>query len=389
MQNNQKKIMILGAGEMQTPVIKKAKEEKYFVIVVDFDKNAPGFNYADIKLLISTHDKKKILEQAIKYNIDGILTTSDYPVRIVAYVSEKLGLKALNQESANICTDKYLLRQKLRNSNLNHPKYFLIENKKDLDKINFFPAIIKPVDSSASKGVKKINSVEELKNEYEISKTYSNSKKIIVEEYIKGKEFSVESITYNGKTNIIAITEKTKVGEDKGYFVEYSHKIPANITNSEKLAIESETIKLINIIGLDNSSSHTEVILTKNNTAYIVEIGARLGGDYIASDLVFLSKGVDMTKNIIKMSINEEIDIDIKNNLYSAIQFITPNNYYSAKKFIESNNNHIIKSEIKPYKNITIKNSLDRQGYIIIQASSDKKINDLLNKINNEFSLKS
>jgi carbamoyl-phosphate synthase large subunit len=383
MPNSKKKLMILGAGEIQVPVILKAKNEGYYVIVVDFDKSAPGFKFADIKLVISTHNEKEILEQAVKYNIDGILTTSDFPVRVVASIAEKLGLKALNKESANICTDKFLLRQKIKESNLNYPNYILAETISDLSVVDYFPAIIKPIDSSASKGVKKVNSKEELIKEFEISISYSNSKKVIVEEFIEGNEFSVESLTYNGKTDVIAITEKNKIGEDKGHFVEYSHKIPANITEQESELIKQTTLDIIKVINLDNSSSHTEIILS-NNKAYIVEIGARLGGDYIASDLVYLSNGVDMLKNIIKMSVNEENDIKTKYNMYSAIQFITPDNYLSANSFIESNNKQMIKFDIKPYKNIIIKNSLDRLGYIIIQTSTKNELENLLNKINNE-----
>jgi len=380
---SKKKLMILGAGEIQVPVIIKAKDEGFFVIVVDFDESAPGFKYADIKLVISTHDEKKIFEQAVKNNIDGILTTSDFPVRVVASIAEKLGLKALSRESANICTNKFLLRQKLKYSNLNCPKYILAKTINDLSVIDFFPAIIKPIDSSASRGVKKVNSKEELKKEFEISLSYSNAKKIIIEEFIEGKEFSVESLTYNGETDIIAITEKNKIGEDKGYFVEYSHKIPANITKHESKLIKQTTIDIIKAINLNNSSSHTEIIIS-NDKAYLVEIGARLGGDFIASDLVYLSKGVDMLKNIIKMSVNEEIDIKTKYHKYSAIQFITQDNYLSAKNFIDTKNKQMIKFDIKPYKNISIKNSLDRLGYIILQTLKNNELEDLLNKINNE-----
>lgn len=384
MQNKQKIIMLLGAGQMQVPLIKKCKDLNLYTIVVDFDKNAPGFAYSDKNLIISTHDEEAIYKEAKKNKIDGILTTSDFPVRSVAYVAEKLGINGLSSNAAKISTNKYLLREELKNTQLSCPKYIKIENASELSKVDFFPAIIKPVDSSASRGVKKVNTKEELEQEYKISKNFSNSKKVIVEEYIEGKEFSVESVTLNGKTTVIAITDKKIIGKENGYFVEFSHIIQANINTSEKELIENTTIDLIDAIKLDFSSSHTEIILS-NNKAYVIEIGARLGGDYIGSDLVYQSTGVDMLQNIINIAISESIDIKKKHKHFAAVQFITPANYKPAEEYIKKNRNSIIRYQMEPYKCIEIKNSLDRLGYIIVSSSSKDELNNILSKINDEY----
>lgn len=384
MRNNKKSIMILGAGEIQEPVIRKSVSEGYYTIAVDYNPDAPGFQYADKGLLISTHNKKEILKAAKQYNIDGILTTSDFPVRVVAYVAEKMNLKALSVETANICTDKFLLRETLKKTALNHPKYVLAENKKDLSKVNFFPAVIKPVDASASRGVRKVNTKEELLKEYEVSRSFSISKKVIIEKYIDGREYSVETITYSGKTNIIAITQKIKTGEKEGYFVEYAHKLPADITKKDYELIKKTVLELINIVKLNNSSAHIEIILS-GNEAYIVEIGARLGGDFITSDLVPLATGIDMLKNIIKISVNEDPDTNIKYNKYSGVQFVTSNNYNSAVEFIKKKRKSLIKYNLKSYKKNIVKNSLDRLGYIILQTSTKDKLDNLFKKINNEY----
>ena len=87
-----KKIMVLGAGEMQVPVIKKIKQLGYQSIALDYDENAIGFKYADVNYVVSSTDAEKVLEVARKENVDALLTTSDYPVNVVAQVSEILGL---------------------------------------------------------------------------------------------------------------------------------------------------------------------------------------------------------------------------------------------------------------------------------------------------------
>jgi len=368
---------------MQVPLIKKSKEKGLFTIVVDYDKEAPGFNFADKKYFISTHDKDKVLQIAKENKVDGIVTSSDFPVKVVAYVCEELKLSGLKSDVAEICTDKYLLREKINNTELNSPKYRLLEKVEDLYDINLSPAIIKPVDSSASRGVEKVVNKEQLLKAYQNSLVFSNSKKVIIEEFIEGREFSVESYTNNNRTEVIAITEKKLVGKEKGCFVEFSHKIPANISEIEKELISTATKKLINIIGLNNSASHTEIILS-NNKAYIVEIGARPGGDFIASDLVYLSTGVDMLNIVIDGALGLKVKYNYTKNCYSAIQFITPQNYFSAQKFIKEKNKHIYKYVILNYEEKEIKNSLDRLGYIIFKAKTETDLNKLVYKINNE-----
>ena len=101
--NRQRRIMILGAGQIQVPISKNV-ELNLYTIAVDYDNCAPGFEYVDLKINLSTHDKEGILKEAKELNIDGILTTSDFPVRTIAYVSEKLELNGLSQKAALIST---------------------------------------------------------------------------------------------------------------------------------------------------------------------------------------------------------------------------------------------------------------------------------------------
>ncbi|MFK1670467.1 hypothetical protein ACIXAX_21845, partial [Bacteroides fragilis] len=103
-----KKVLILGAGEMQIPIIVKTRQMGALAIVADMDSNAPGFEFSDEQLIISTLDIEKLMEYAEKDNLDGVLTTSDYPVNVVASISKKLHLTAMSEDVAKICTNKYL-----------------------------------------------------------------------------------------------------------------------------------------------------------------------------------------------------------------------------------------------------------------------------------------
>lgn len=379
----QKKILIIGAGEMQVPIIHKAKKLGLYVLTVDKNIDAVGNKYADIALEIDTIDRDRILEAAVKYEIDAILTTSDYPVKVVAFISQKINLHGPSIGATEIATNKYLLRKKLQNSNIVVPLFWNLRSENDIirqkNEYNY-PLIIKPVDSSASRGVRKINCFDELVEGYREAKKFSLSGEVVLEEYIEGNEYSIESLTQNGKTFIIAITEKQTNGSGGEYFVEDRHIIPALLTEKDEIAIKEMVECAVSSIGLDNSASHTEIKLSKKGPI-IIEIGARLGGDYITSDLVHIATGVDMLKNACLLALGEKIQIQKTQKLFSGIQFINSENYKAATKKIEiiSNRKDYVRSEIKEYQNKKLTNSLDRLGYFICKSETRKGLYELLN----------
>ncbi len=376
-----KRLLILGAGEMQIPVILKAKNMGLYVMVADMDSEAPGMKYADEAFIISTLDKERILQLATEQNINGILTTSDAPVNVVSYVSEVLGLPSMSTETADICTNKYKQRQRFKETGVNTPYFKLCTENSDLNDVNQFPCIVKPVDSSASRGVTKASCFEELTKAFEFAKENSRTGQIIVEGFIEGREFSVETLTQGGITTVITVTEKITIGETEGYFVENTHIQPARISEEEYKLIADEVIKAARAIGLDNCPSHTEIKMNGKGVC-IIEMACRLGGDYITSDLVPLSTGVDMLQHLIRLSLGEEIRIDKPLAMCSAVQFLTPANYDKCVNFIDNRHGDTIRYDVKPFSDKTIKSSLDRLGYIIIQTHSMNALEEILKQLN-------
>lgn len=366
---------------MQVPIIALAKQLGHTTIVADYDPNAPGFKYADVKSTISTIDKDAVLELAKNEQVDGILTTSDYPVRVVAYVGENLGLPAMTQQVAEVCTDKYQQRLLFKNNGINTPFFVQCDANSDLSGLTDFPYIVKPVDSSASRGVERVNTPNELLEAVKTACDLSRSGKSIVESFIGGKEFSVETLTQNGITHIIQITEKLTRGEEQGYFVEDTHIEPARISDAEADAIREEVLKAAKAVGVDNCPTHTEIKLWNGNP-YIIEMACRLGGDYITSDLVPLSTGISMMENLIRLSLGENIDVVTKFSKWSCVQFLNEENYFKCKEFIATGDTHIKRCEVEEYKDSVIKNSLDRLGYVILQAVTREEIEKVLEVIN-------
>ncbi|RUT57712.1 hypothetical protein C1142_10685 [Clostridium botulinum] len=305
-----KKLMIIGSGELQVPLIKICKKNGYEVIATDRDENAKGFAYADKSIVVDGTDKEKILEYAIKWNIDGIVTTAEITLFTVVFVCEKLGLKGPSMKAAQISNDKYLMRKCMIENGIKSPRFWLVHNNDELNEIENeikFPVVIKPVDVSGSIGVMKADNMDEIKAIFDDISVKSRSNRVIIEEFMEGPEFSVETLSMNGIHNMIAITEKKVSGYP--YFVEERHVIPANINNKQEKEIKDLVIRLLNACKFDNCAGHTEVKLTEDGPM-IVETGARIGGDYIASDLVPLATGISMHQSIAKIALGEEISFE-------------------------------------------------------------------------------
>ena len=321
-----KSIFILGASRLQIPAIKMAKKKGFFVYVLDYDPDAVGIKYADAFLEISTIDKEAVYQAAVEYKPDYIITsTSDMPVRTVSWVNEKLGKPTdISYEGAICATDKVAMRKRMKECGVPIPVYHEVTSLKDFfEVITKMPDIfiLKPADNAASRGVVMIDKKEnpDLENIYNYTVRYSRSGKVLVEEFMEGPEVSVESYTINGEPHIITITDKLVTKPP--FFVELGHTEPSRLTFEQQNDIKKVAIAAIKAIGMKDGPNHTEIKVTPSG-AKLVEIAARLGGDFITSKLVLLSTGIDMIECSFATLIGEKVKC--KQTIYqgSAIRFI-------------------------------------------------------------------
>lgn len=321
-----KKIMILGASILQLPAIVKAKELGLEVIAVDMNPEAVGFKVEGVNNeIISTIDTEKILEAAKRHNIDGIMTlATDMPMRSVATVARELNLVGIDQETALKATNKAEMRKALHENDVPIPRFYKVSTLEEFkDVIQEFPDwfMIKPADSSGSRGIYLANSdmgIDELVERYNYSVQYSKIGDVVVEEYMRGPEVSVETLSVDGVCHVIQITDKMTTGAP--HFVELGHAQP---TKHRKEVVDkiAEIAKAANrAIGIKNGPSHTEIIVTSDGPK-IVELGARLGGDNIATHLVPLSTGVNMVECCIKIALGEKPDFVSKWSRGAAIRY--------------------------------------------------------------------
>lgn len=304
--NMNKSIFILGGSMLQMPTILKAKDRGLYVYVLDYDPECDARDVADKFLLISTIDKEAVLEAAKEYKPDYIMTsTSDMPVRTASWVNEKLGRKCgISYEDSICATDKSMMRLRMKEKGVPVPDFFILESFEDFEAlIKDLPDtlqkvfVLKPADNAASRGVKLVDAMDldadKAKELWDFTSQYSRGGRVLAEEYMEGAEVSVESVTVNGITHIITITDK-KVTHVP-YFVETGHTEPSRLSKDEQEDIEKVALAAIKAVGIINGPSHTEIKVTKTG-AKLVEIAARLGGDFITSRLVPLSSGVNLNE---------------------------------------------------------------------------------------------
>lgn len=319
--NKQKTIMILGASVLQLPAIDEARNMGLRVVVIDMNPNAIGFNVPGvIKEVISTIDIEGVIKAAKKHHIDGVMTlATDMPMRTVAAVASACGLVGISEDTAVKATDKAVMRETLFNAGVPVPNYVRVCNENDFKKVSGLfsvPFIVKPSDSSGSRGIALVKDKDYAIDAYRYTKAFSRNGIVVVEEYMVGPEVSVETIAVDGKVHVIQITDKITTGAP--HFVEMGHTQPTQLASTKE--IKRVAVAANKALGIQNGPSHTEIIVT-NDGPKIVELGARLGGDCIATHLVPLSTGVNMVKACIDIALGGKPNLIPTMKCGSAIRY--------------------------------------------------------------------
>lgn len=371
-----KKIVIIGANSFQNPLILKAKEMGYETHVFAWKDGSIGEKTADYFYPISIVEKDEILQECKKIKPDAIVTiASDLANITVQYLSEKLGLPCNSQKTIKCSTNKYEMRKCFHDANISIPKFKEIASKDEITQINFkdfnFPLIVKPTDRSGSRGINKVNNIEELKSVVDESIELSLEKKAIVEEFIVGNEYSCECITYNGKHHFLAITKKYTTGAP--HFIETGHIEPSDLTNDQIIKVKKEVFKALDSLEIQFGPSHSEFKITPNGDIKIIEIGSRMGGDCIGSHLVQLSTGFDFLKMTIETALGIAPSINVVSTpKYAGIRFIFNSEdlqvYYRLKKLRPELIYYFSGLENEITDNVV--DSSSRKGFYIISCES-------------------
>lgn len=370
--------MVLAAGLLQIPVIKKAREMGYYVIAVDDDPNAPGMALADKAIVPSgLMNEDKLVAIAKEEQIDGVIhPCSEVAMNVMGRINDELHLSGISKEMAIRATNKHLMREAFEKYGAPSPKSILTKGEEDAWQIfcNLFStnAILKPSRNSGSRGIAKVEkgiSKESFTELYRRALDESRDHSVLIEQFIEGPEFSVEVIVWQGEPHVLAVTDKKTT--EAPYFVELGHNQPSVYPEEIQQKLKAGAIAGIKALELSNCAAHCE-LKVQNGEAYLMEIGARMGGDFISTELTHLSSGIDMVAATIDVVLGVEPNLLPTEEKHGVcIRYFTPEpGVLQSIEGVDSfKDAHVYDAEI--YHKIgdfipEVKSSLDRSGHVIV-----------------------
>jgi len=373
--------MVLAAGLLQIPVIKKAREMGVYVIGVDDDPDAPGMALADKAIVPGgLINEEKLLAIAKEEQVDGVIhPCSEVAMNVMGRINDELHLCGISKEIAIRATNKHLMREAFEAYGAPSPKSYCTDDVEEGYRLFLSiggKAILKPSRNSGSRGIAEIEqglSFEEFAALFERSRDESRDKSVMIEQFVEGPEFSVEIIVSHDRVNVLQVTDKKTT--EAPYFVELGHNQPSLFPAEIVDAVKDAAVKGVKALQLNDCAAHAEVKV-QDGKPYIMEIGARLGGDFISTELTHLSTGIDMVAAAINVALGVNPCLEpVTKPQGVAIRYFTPKpglvKAIEGKELLERPDVYDAEIYVKPGDVVReVKSSLDRSGHVIVTAST-------------------
>lgn len=374
-----KKLMVLGAGVMQAPLIKKSVELGHYTIVVGSRGNYPGLKYADKAIFQDFNDAEAVLQIAQAEKIDGIWTCGiDMPVRTMSIVSELMGLPGISSEAGAIVNDKKAMKESFCNGGVRTARFeiaYTLEDGVRIFKRFNCPVMFKAPDSQGSSGIVKVKSEERIPYAYDAVKKASRSEHYVIEEFLDGEEFGAQALVINGEAKFVMPHGDYVFQGDTG--VPIGHFVPCGFSHEIQKDCEFELKKCVKALGLDTCAINADFMLCNGKT-YFLEIGARCGATMLAES-TSIYYGIDYYEQMIRAAIGEPVTIPAEpQGLPNATMTL-----YSEKDgtiVLQENNNSgnpdILEVQFDYQIGDTVRNfklGRDRIGHVIVKGNTLEK----------------
>jgi biotin carboxylase len=307
-----KKILILGGGDNQLPLIKRAKELGLYVVLCDFRNDVPGIALSDIHYQIDTLDPYILVKVGEKENVNGIITNSEPAFISMAEAAKKLALRCMNIESTKLYKNKFLMREFCHQHGFLSPQYRCCTTKAEaLDFFNWLKTkcVIKPLDNSASRGVFSVNNENDIKDHFDecIGASSAANHAIIIEEYVTGTEFTIDGLMTPKGHRCLAISEKKHYAYNEN--VAYQLLFDNHNKGFDFAELRRINDQLVDLTKMPFGLTHAEYKFS-NGKFYLIEIQARGGGNFIATEIVPFISGIDSYTELIKWSVGDTVNVD-------------------------------------------------------------------------------
>ena len=378
-----KKLAIIGASYLQEPLIQKAKSMGIETHVFAWKANDVGEKSADFFYPISIVEKDEILSKCREIGIDGICSIgSDLAAITVNYVANAMGLVGNSMECSHVSTNKHAMRKCFESANIPSPKSILVRNAGDMAGIDIcYPVIVKPLDRSGSRGITKVDKEEELSDAIETAKQQGFEKAALVEEFVCGSEYSVECISWHGEHTFLALTYKYTTNAP--HFIEVAHLEPAVVDAAILEKVKEITFRALDSLNITNGASHSEVKISDDGEIKVIEIGGRMGGDWIGSHLVEMAMGIDFVRAVIQVALGEKPDTGAKHPVRAAaIRYLfTKEDEKDLERLKEEHKEYLVCHGVLNNTGEAVTDSSNRLGYYLMEADSVEKLKDYLPEI--------
>lgn len=318
------KALVLAGGLPQVKLLNGLKKRGIKTILADYYASPVAKPYADKFYQISTLDVPAITKLAKEENVDFLITVcTDQALLTVAKVSEELSLPCyIDYQTGLNVTNKQYMKQVFFENNISTAKYVVME-RFDEDKIKDFtyPLIVKPVDCNSSKGVIKVENLQELKSAFDSAVQLSRTNTAIVETFIQGKELSVDVYVENGKAIILNISELEKLPE-KDKFVIFRSSTFNNVTDKIQKKVQQTAQQIADVFNLKNSPMLIQMMSDEENV-YVLEFSARTGGG-AKYNVIEKVSGFDVIDAVIELTLGNKPHVDLRkrNYKYVSTEFI-------------------------------------------------------------------
>ena len=299
-------VLILGAGLMQKPSIEAAGELGYKTLVVDANKNAVCVPFADVFVQIDLKDREKIADLAMSYGdkLKAVFTAGTDFSASVSYVAQKCGLISHSFEAAMNASNKVLMRKCFREKGVPSPDFVEVSESEietlSSDESVLFPKVVKPVDNMGARGCRLVRNKSEFEPALRDAVAFSRTGKAIVEDYMKGMEFSIDALVHEGNVTITGFADRHIFFDP--YFIEMGHTMPSSVSEAVKKNVVDVFVKGVKALGLTEGVAKGDVKYTEKG-AMIGEIAGRLSGGYMSGWTYPYASGVNLTMEAMKIAL--------------------------------------------------------------------------------------
>lgn len=376
-----KKVLIIGAGFLQDFVIVKAKRMGYVVHTVDADPNAVGFKHADHYGVVNIVDEKACLEYARENKIDGVLTAAtDYGVLTAAYIARKMGLPGLKYEVAKLIKNKYQVRKCLYENHVDDTEQaYEVHRDTNIEELAnkiIYPVMVKPCDGSGSRGASRVDKAEDLKEACKYAMNGSITDRAEIETFIIGKEYGAETLVVNGEVHVLGIMQKWMTNPP--YYAELGHSIPTDLKKEVEHKAKRCVENAVKALGVNFGSVNMDMLITEDGKVYIIDIGARMGGNMIGPCIIPYGKGIDYMAAMIQNAVGDPVDLSVKDHCAVATKLLAFRDSIVTK--LPDMNKVEEKFDVEIYHHLEegmkvneYHTNLDGCGYIVARADTQKE----------------